>query len=124
MAHSSRVLGDQRGIQEPGSSFVARGAAKFGVVGNRARLDAFADSAAFRDPQVVVILQIEPELRGQTEILSQPQGGVGTDSAVPTDDLVDARKIQRLGQRIRTYAHWFHELGLQNFSGMDGKNLS
>src|ERR1700733_11976078 len=65
------------------------GASKFGMVGNCARLDAFADSAACCDPQVVVILQIEPELRGQAEVLSQPEGRVGTDSAVSADDLVD-----------------------------------
>ena len=33
------------------------------------RLDPFADSTAFRNPQVVIILKIEPKLRWQTKIL-------------------------------------------------------
>jgi len=46
------------------------------------RLDTFADSAALRDPQVAVILKVEPKLRGQSEVLPQANGGVGADSPV------------------------------------------
>jgi len=44
-------------------------------------------------------------------------------TVVDTKDLVDAGKIQCLGQRIRSHAHRFHELGLEDFSGMDGEEL-
>ena len=58
----------------------------------------FADSVALGDSQIVVVLKIEPKLGGQAEVLPQSNRGVGTDSPVSSDDLVDAGKIEGLRQ--------------------------
>jgi hypothetical protein len=68
-------------------------------------------------------LKIEPKLRGQTEVLPQANGGVGTDGPVSPDNVIDARKIEGLRQFIGTQSHWIHELGLENFSRVDRKHF-
>src|SRR5580658_10315573 len=47
------------------------------AIDNVAGLDLSADSAAFGNSQVIVILKIQPKLRGQAKILSQTHGSVG-----------------------------------------------
>src|SRR5260370_21990141 len=54
----------------------------FGIIRNFAGPNPFADSATLRDSQIVVVLKIEPKLRGQTEVLPQAKGGVSTDGTV------------------------------------------
>src|SRR5712672_694122 len=85
-------------------------AGEFSLDPNPARLDLLADSTAFCNSQIIVILKIHPELRRQTEIFPQTDGSVSTDSTVSPDDLIDAREIQRLGQFIRGHPHGLHEL--------------
>ena len=53
-----------------------------GVIRSLTRFNPFADSAAFRESQIVIILKLEPKLRGQTEILAQTNGSVSTDGSV------------------------------------------
>src|SRR5271155_1525200 len=98
-------------------------AGKFDIVSNFAGPNPFADSATFGNSQVVIVLKIEPKLRGQTEVLSQANGSLRTDSPVSPDDFIDAGKIERFRQFISTHAHWLHELGLENFSRMNRKHL-
>src|SRR5439155_24753306 len=86
-------------------------------------LDPFADSAAFRNSQVVVILKIEPKLRRQTEILSQANGRVGTDGPISTDHFIDSRKTQGLRQLTSTHSHRLHKLRLENLSRMHCKHF-
>src|ERR1019366_9789676 len=90
---------------------------------NLAGPDPLADSAALRDSQIVVVLKIKPKLRWQTKVLSQANGGIGTDGPVSPDHFIDTRKTEGLCQRIDTHAHGFHELGLENFSRMNRKYL-
>src|SRR5438105_9992653 len=97
------------------------------VYQNAARLqslDPFADSAPFCNSQVVVILKIEPKLRWQTKILSQPNGSVGPDGPISADHFINARKTQSLRQLISTHAHRLHELRLENLSRVHRKHLS
>jgi hypothetical protein len=84
--------------------------------------DLFSDAAALGQSQVVIVLQVEPELCGQAEILSQTDSGVGTDGPVSADDVVDAGERKRLRQGLSGYAHGFHEFGLENLAGMDREN--
>src|ERR1035441_4920766 len=91
---------------------------------NVARLDALADSAACGNSQVVVVLKIHPELCRQAKIPFEANSSIGTDGPIPADDVIDARKVERLSQRISAQAHRFHELGLENLSRMHRKDLS
>src|SRR5512140_2572460 len=78
---------------------------RFGIINDLARLNTFADSAAFGNSQLIVILQIEPKLRGQAKIPSQANGSVGANGPLSTDDLINARKIQGFCQCISADAH-------------------
>ena len=100
------------------------GTREFRPITDRSRLNPPANSAAFCNSQVVIILQIEPELCGQTEILPQADGSVSADGPVSADDFIDAGESEGLRQLIRTHAHGLHELGLENFSRVDRKDLS
>jgi hypothetical protein len=70
------------------------GTGMLNVMSHFAWLYPFADSAPFRNPQVIIILKIEPKLGWQSKILSQANGSVGTDGSMATDDFIDARKTQ------------------------------
>src|SRR5271168_2348525 len=98
------------------------GAREFGAISDLAAFDPFADSATLRNSQIVIVLQIEPKLCGQVEVLSQADGSVGTDGAVSADDLVDAGKVERFRQCIGAYVHWLHELCFENFSRVNCKH--
>src|SRR5260370_6929286 len=78
---------------------------KFGVVGNLPRSNPFADSAAFRNSQVVVVLKIEPELCSQTEILPQANASVGADGPHPANDFIHARKTHSFCHSISPHPH-------------------
>src|SRR5437867_5293942 len=52
-------------------------AAEFSVITGPQRLDTSANSDAFRNSEVVVVLKVEPKLCRQAEILSQAYRGVG-----------------------------------------------
>jgi hypothetical protein len=54
------------------------------VIANVAPLDLSANSAAFGNSQVIVVLKIQPELCPQTKILSQANRSVCADDAVST----------------------------------------
>src|SRR5207245_9136275 len=52
-------------------------AAEFSVITGPQRLDQSANSDAFRDSEVVVVLKVEPKLCRQAEIFSQSYRGFG-----------------------------------------------
>src|ERR1700722_14091952 len=97
---------------------------EYGMMSNISRLDPLADSAPFGDSQIVVVLKVQPELRGQTKILPQANRSIGTDASVPADHLIDAGEVERLRQCVRAHAHRFHELSLENLPRMHRKDLS
>ena len=53
-----------------------------GIMSNLAGLNPFADPASLGDSQIVIVLQIEPKLRGQAEVLPQANGRFGTNGPV------------------------------------------
>jgi len=92
-------------------------------MGNLSGSNFITDAAALGESQIVVVLKIEPELSGQAEVFSQANGSVGADRTISTDDFIDAREIESLRQFIGAYAHRLHEFSLENFSGVNCKNL-
>src|SRR5580692_6326211 len=96
----------------------------FRAIDTVAGLDLPADSAAFGNSQVIVILKIQPKLRGQAKILSQTHGSVGADGSIAAHHFIDAGKVTRFRQRISANAHRFHEFGLKNLSRVYHKNPS
>src|SRR5450755_2624348 len=102
---------------------ILAGTDKLSIMNNLAGPNPFTDAAALCDPQIVVVLKIEPKLRGQIEILPQPYGGVGTDRPISPDHFIDARKTQRVCQFIGAYAHGFHELSLENIPGVNREHF-
>src|SRR5579859_1534258 len=70
--------------------------------GYRPRFYRLAHSAALSDSQIVVILQVEPELRRQAEILPQPNCGIRTDRPLSPHDVINSREPKRLRQGINT----------------------
>ncbi len=76
--------------------------------------------------QVVVRLQVEPELRGGAESTGQTQGGIGCDAALALNDGVDAiwRDAQGARQSVLADPQRFEEFFHQNLTGMDGRNFT
>jgi len=85
--------------------------------------NAFADSAAFRDSQIVVVLKIEPKLRGQAEILSRR---MAVSALMARSPRTPRRYPENRGPSPvhRRSRHGLHELGLQNVSRVNRKHLS
>jgi hypothetical protein len=71
---------------------------------------------------VVVGLEVEPELRGVSEEPREAEGGVGCDRALAEDDLVDAagRDAGGLRDAILAEAEGLEELPGENGAGVDG----
>jgi hypothetical protein len=86
------------------------------------RANSSSSATAFGQSQVVIILQVEPELRRQTEILPQSNRSISADRSFSPYNLIDARKVQGFCQLICADIHWLHELGFENLSWMDGKD--
>src|ERR1700685_1230843 len=80
--------------------------------------DMFADSVAFRNSHIVVVLKIQPELCWQAKILSQANSSLSADSPVSPYHFIDAGKLERLRQRIGSQPHRLHEFGLESISWM------
>jgi len=91
---------------------------KFGAMNDLAGPNPFADAATLRDSQIVIVLKIEPKLRGQTEVLPRRMAVSALMARSPPDDFIDARKL-RLLPVDKHSLHWLHELGLENFSRMN-----
>src|SRR5690349_3867597 len=74
------------------------------------------------DVQVVLILQIEPELGGGAEVLAQAQGRVGSDRALAMHDLVDpARRHANADCKpVLGDLEPLDEVLHQHLAGMDG----
>jgi hypothetical protein len=97
---------------------------EFASISRLPKFDRAAASAALCRSEIVVALEIEPKLRlVEAEILPQANGSIRADGSVPADDLMDARKTQRLCQRISAHSRGLHEFGLENFSPLDRKHL-
>src|SRR5271166_1994056 len=68
--------------------------------------------------EIVVRLKIHPELRRHAKVLSQPKGDISADGPLPAHDLINAGKVQCLGQLIGGDSHGLHELSAQNLARM------
>jgi hypothetical protein len=75
------------------------------------------------DRQIVLVLQIKPELRTGVERLAEPKRGIGRDAGRLRDDAFDARARDtgRLGQRAGRKVERHEELFAKNFAGMQGR---
>ena len=71
-----------------------------------------------RDRQVVVRLQVQPELGFHAEVDAQARGGIGGDAALAGDDFPDAalRQTDFLGQPVLGYAQRLEEFFQQDFA--------
>jgi hypothetical protein len=56
----------------------------------------------FRHPQIVVVLQVHPILRGKAKVSSQPNCGICCDGALSQHDVTDTRRrnIELLRQAV------------------------
>ena len=79
-----------------------------------------AGNRIFRDLQVVVRLQVHPELRLHAEELPEPQGGIRRDSALALHDLVDAprRHADALGKALPAEVLAFEEILGEHHAGV------
>src|SRR5437879_13844967 len=75
-------------------------AAEFSVITGPQRLDTSANSDAFRNSEVVVVLKVEPKLCRQAEILSQAYRGVGADGSPACYNLMNPQHTQLLRDGI------------------------
>ena len=71
--------------------------------------------------QIIMRLQVEPELRRHLEVAPQAQGGVGGDRALTLDDLVDAARWNAnvQGEPVLANAHRLEKLLGQDFTRGD-----
>ena len=69
--------------------------------------------------QVVVDLEVEPQLRRYPETLAEAQRGVGGNGALAVDDFADAvgRNDDLTGERVDAHAHRPHEVLGEDFAG-------
>lgn len=91
-------------------------------------VDLFFESAAQTIPldiEVVLYLEVQPELLGRAEEARQPQGGIGRDRSLPMDDFVDPARwnADLLGEPVLTDAHGQQEFLEENLSRMEGCQL-
>lgn len=80
---------------------------------------------ALRDLQIVVILQIEPQLRRGTKGLAQAKGRVGGNAYVLGCNALNARtrQVHLAGERAGRQLERNKKLLAENFSGMHGAQL-
>ncbi len=88
------------------------------------RLDFAQGRGGGRNAQVVIRLEVQPELWGHAEVLSEAQGNVRADGPLLAYDFIDAREMQRLCELVGGEAQRFHELCTQNFAGVSGNSFS
>ena len=76
---------------------------------------------ALGDAQVVVHLEVEPQLRRYPEILAEAKRSVGGDRAFAVDDVADAvgRHGDLARERVDADLHGLHEFFVEDFAGMD-----
>ena len=77
------------------------------------------------DLQIVVVLQIEPELRRRAEGLAQAKGRVGGDTDILGRNALDARarQVHLAGERASRQLERDKKLLAENFSGVHGGQL-
>src|SRR5450759_705596 len=75
----------------------------------------------FGHPQLVVRLEIEPDLRRSPEVLAEPKRRVGRDGTRAVDDATDPvrRHRQRAGEGVDAQPQGPHELLHQDLPGRD-----
>src|SRR4051812_33819397 len=75
-------------------------------------------SRSFREPDVVVHLQTEPDLRRDPEVLAEPKRGISGNPALPIYDVTDAigRDVDVACERVDTELQRLHELFVENLS--------
>jgi len=73
-------------------------------------------------PEVVVRLQVEPDLGRNAEVLPEPEGSIRGDRPLAADDLADTigRNVNIPGQPVNTDAQGLHEFLEQDFPWGDG----
>lgn len=81
----------------------------------------FQPGRALGDAQVVVHLEVEPQLRRHSEIFAESQRGVGGDRALAVDDIADAvgRDGDLARERVDAHLHRLHEFLVEDFAGVD-----
>ena len=79
-----------------------------------------------RKRQVIVRLQVQPELGFHAEVDAQARGGVGSDAALAGDDFADAalRHADLLGQPVLGDAQRLEEFFQQDFAGHGERDLT
>src|SRR6266705_1536377 len=80
----------------------------------------------FGDFQLVMRLEVHPEPGTRPEISSEPHGGIGGDAAATANDVVEprARRLDRLAQRIHAEPERLQEFSLENFAGMNRRDVT
>ena len=81
----------------------------------------FRRALALHPADVVIGLEVQPELRGGAEILAEADRGIDRDRACAADDFVDAarRNADVLGQAVFGDAQRRQEFFGENFAGRD-----
>lgn len=76
--------------------------------------------------QIMVVLDVQPELRGITQVFFQAQRRVGADAAPRLDDLVDPRDrhADGLGRRVGRDAHGLEKFLKQNLAGVGRRDVN
>jgi hypothetical protein len=76
---------------------------------------------AFGDSEIEIGLKSEPKLGRNTEVFTQSQRSVGSDSTFPVHNSADAAgwNSDFPGESVDADVHWFHELFEENLSRMD-----
>jgi hypothetical protein len=84
------------------------------------RIEPVAEAIGF-NIQIVIHLKSKPELRRHPEILGKPESRIGSNAALPKDDLVDAPRGNPnvRGKLGLAQAHWLQEILEENLTGMD-----
>ena len=115
-------------IRKPGAPLIRRVCERVGnghLLRGRARLDLSQGRAGRCQPQVVVGLQVHPELRRHPEVFAEAEGdcrrrstptsakaalvGGPGDRPLFAHGLIDSREVQGLRQLIRRNPHGHHE---------------
>ena len=82
----------------------------------------FRPVVALREAQVIVGLQVEPDLRRHAEILAEPQCRIRRDGALAVDDGADAvgRHADGASQPVDADVERQHEILIEDLAGGNG----
>ena len=100
---------------------LARRPFAFGVSSSGFGAEVFEGGVGAGAAEVVLVLEVEPELCGEAEVDAEAEGGVGADGALAAQDFADARlgNFNVLGDAVSGEAHGLKEFGKENCAGVD-----